>query len=183
METREYRTVDKSEWGKGPWQDEPDKRQWTDEATGLPSLIVRGPVGALCGYVGVTEGHPLFGAGYMDDKVLPCGSDCGDDWHYECRPDAALSVHGGVTFSGFCQKSDDESQHVCHVPGPGETDRVWWFGFDCAHCDDFAPSIRSYSSLKIGDPTGYGTTIEYRDVAYVTQQCADLAKQLAAMAA
>ena len=57
METIEYRTMDKSVWGPGPWQNEPDKRQWQDEATGLPCLIVRNSMGALCGYVGVSEGH------------------------------------------------------------------------------------------------------------------------------
>lgn len=79
MEALEYRTVDKSNWGNGPWQNEPDKCQWRDEATGLPCLIVRGPSGALCGYVGVSEGHPAFGKDY--DSV-------------------AADVHGGLTFAG-----------------------------------------------------------------------------------
>ncbi len=47
MEKIEYRTVDKTGWGEGPWQSEPDKRQWQDEATGLPCLIVRGPAIAV----------------------------------------------------------------------------------------------------------------------------------------
>jgi hypothetical protein len=64
--TIEYRTTDKTEWGAGPWQDEPDKRQWTDAVTGLPCLIVRGPIGALCGYVGVSSDHPLHGREYDD---------------------------------------------------------------------------------------------------------------------
>lgn len=59
METIEYRTADKSQWGEGPWTAEPDKRQWRDEATGLPCLIVRGPHGAFCGYVGVAGGASL----------------------------------------------------------------------------------------------------------------------------
>jgi hypothetical protein len=33
---RVYTTVDKSEWGAGPWNDEPDKVQFTDKETGLP---------------------------------------------------------------------------------------------------------------------------------------------------
>lgn len=36
MEAREWRTAEKAEWGPGPWQDEPDKAQWIDEATGPP---------------------------------------------------------------------------------------------------------------------------------------------------
>ena len=62
MKTMEYRTIDKSTWGEGEWQNEPDKKQWQDEETNYPCLIVRSPVsGSLCGYVGVSEGHALFG--------------------------------------------------------------------------------------------------------------------------
>lgn len=64
MEPRSYTTVDKSAWGDGPWQSEPDKMQWRDETTGLVCLIVRGPLGALCGYVGVPEKHPAYGLSY-----------------------------------------------------------------------------------------------------------------------
>jgi hypothetical protein len=47
---REYRTIDKSAWGPGPWTDEPDKVQWTDTATGLPCLAKRNPRGGhWCG--------------------------------------------------------------------------------------------------------------------------------------
>jgi hypothetical protein len=45
MDTIEYRTIDKSQWGPGPWQDEPDKKQWQDEATGLPCLEGFAPFG------------------------------------------------------------------------------------------------------------------------------------------
>lgn len=89
METIEYRTVDKSSWGDGPWAAEPDKRQWLDEATGLPCLIVRGPSGALCGYVGVPRGHPCHGKHY--DAV------------YEIVED--LDIHGGLTFSDLCAEA------------------------------------------------------------------------------
>jgi hypothetical protein len=125
METREYRTVDKSSWGPGPWQDEADKIQWQDEPTGLPCLVVRGPVGALCGYVGVSEGHPAFRKEYGSVDV-------------EC--------HGGLTFSDFCADAEDESSHICHVPAPGEPDHVWWFGFDCAHCWDLSPTMAKFAS-------------------------------------
>lgn len=60
MDTREYRTIDKSD---GEWKDEPDKIQWQDEATGFPCLIVRGPSGALCGYV-MDADTPLWAAEY-----------------------------------------------------------------------------------------------------------------------
>ena len=62
----EYRFTDKSGWEQGAWQDEPDKVQWIDEETGLDCLIVRNPGGALCGYVGVAEGHSLFEVSYSE---------------------------------------------------------------------------------------------------------------------
>ena len=62
MQEKALTYLDKTTWGPGQWQDEPDKVQWADEATGLPCLAVRHPeLGNWCGYVGVPEGHPLFG--------------------------------------------------------------------------------------------------------------------------
>lgn len=61
MQALEYRTIDKSEWARGEWDDEPDKIQFQDEATGLPCLIVRNRVGGLCGYVGVEGGLTFSG--------------------------------------------------------------------------------------------------------------------------
>lgn len=161
METIEYRTSDKSEWGPGPWQDEPDKRQWADEATGLPCLIVRGPHGSLCGYVGVSEDHPCFEKGYADAKPVTAADDDGD-W---------FNVHGGLTFAEFCADSSDESRHICHVPGPGEPDRVWWLGFDCGHAGDMSPAFARAYSIP-------GTNEIYRSLAYVIAQCTLLAAQL-----
>lgn len=59
MKTREwFGTWDKSDWGDGAWQSEPDKVQWRDEATGAPCLALRAEVtGAWCGYVGIPKGH------------------------------------------------------------------------------------------------------------------------------
>lgn len=105
---REWHFVDKSAWGSGPWQDEPDKAMWTDEATGLACLILRNETGALCGYVGVHVGHPWYGV---------------DRW--EIRSHGA---HGGVNFSrerqrlwwlGFdCSHAFDLSPALLAVPVP-----------------------------------------------------------------
>lgn len=51
----------RSAWGEGPWMAEPDLVEWRDAATPYPLLIVRGDIGALCGYVGVPPGHPGHG--------------------------------------------------------------------------------------------------------------------------
>jgi hypothetical protein len=80
MKTIAYRTIDKSSWPRGAWDDEPDKKQWQDTATGLPCLIVRNGVGALCGYVGVPRWHPWHGRQY-GDCVQP--DPCGDPWSCE----------------------------------------------------------------------------------------------------
>ena len=158
MKTIEYRTIDKSGWGSGPWQTECDKRQWMDEATGLPCLIVRNEVlGFLCGYVGVARGHPLFEASYDDDGARD------------------LEVHGGLTFADKCQPARAEDHGICHAVEPGEDDDVWWLGFDSGHALDLVPNTSSGYKFEIGDRA------TYRDFAYVADQCAKLAQQLAAM--
>jgi len=156
MQKIEYRTIDKSEWLRGPWDDEPDKIQWPDEMTGLPCLIVRNRMGVLCGYVGIAEDHPMFGKDYDD-------------------VDSRVDVHGGLSFSGMCQPGA-EDHGICHVPGDGEPDQVWWFGFDCAHYQDLIPSDAARSFERNVRIYGYNRT--YRNVAYVMAECASLAKQL-----
>lgn len=162
MQNKEWRTSDKSSWLRGEWDNEPDKMQFTDEATGLPCLIVRNSPGALCGYVGVPEGHKFYGLDYEKCRLkdLPDG---------EYDADAYVDVHGGLTFAGFCQKWDDEGHGVCHTVDEGENDKVWWLGFDCAHFLDFCPSYeKSFTE---------GQT--YKNVDYVKGEIAKLAKQVA----
>lgn len=221
MERIEYRdAVDKSKWEQGEWHQEPDKIQWLDEATGLPCLIVRGPGGNLCGYVGVTPPNPLYGVPYGK-----CPIKCGDDW-CDHRPDSFLEVHGGITFSHSCAEIDRaawikakdfihsdkqaaeaaqypigdaanrikdwskwecdkyenwvkraEATSICHKPDNEESDCVWWFGFDCAHAGDFCPAFDGRLG-RLGTPTGWGSTVQYRNIEYVAEQCRELARQL-----
>jgi hypothetical protein len=191
MQEIEYRTIDKAEWGPGPWQDEPDKAQWQDEETGLPCMILRNHSGALCGYVGVDSTHPWFGKGYSDEVEIPEGAMereveshrmpvipmmvhafKDDRENGKAAIDIVLDAHGGITFADACQKSDDPSKGICHLPEPGEPDNVWWFGFDCSHCDDLSPAYMTrQSGLR-----WYG---EYRDINYVKAEIRGLAQQLA----
>lgn len=149
MKTIEYHTVDKSAWADGPWKNEHDKVQYTDPVTGMPCLIVRGPSGALCGYVGVNEGHPCYEKGYEDVPV---------------------EVHGGLTYSAFCT----ENEHgICHIPEEGEPDKVWWLGYDCAHLGDKCPAYERFGSF------GYGEVYRNMDYvkgenAQLARQLADL---------
>lgn len=233
MKALEYRTLDKSKWGDGPWHREPDKMQWQDEATGLPCLIVRNHGGAWCGYVGVNDGHPLYATGYSSPAKLPKDtlaklleargvSDLyADDLEKgDVRIESVVDVHGGLTFASFCgdhtrkdweewrnrrgqytteaakfPKGDSarflrewaecfdnygawvsrcEAVGICHVPEEGEPAKVWWFGFDCSHCDDISPGYDFGRSFDFGQRA-------YRDVGYVREQVAGLAKQLKAM--
>lgn len=52
---------------------------WIDEATGYRCLIMKTPLGVLCGYVGIPERHPLCNVYYNDVEDI--------------------EVHGGLTFS------------------------------------------------------------------------------------
>lgn len=151
METKEWFTRDKTGWPRGPWDTEPDKIQWPDVETGLPCLIVRNNVGALCGYVGSPAGHPWYGLDYDAPEPYP-------------------DVHGGLTFADRCQDEAPEGHGICHIAGPGEPDDVWWLGFDTAHCGDHTPLLRLFP----GDT--------YKNVEYVKDQCAQLAKAISAAA-
>lgn len=154
METIEYTFHSRADWRSGVWDSEPDKRQWSDGATGLPCLIVRSVLGALCGYVGVAPGHVLHGQ------------------HYD---DAPLTAHGGLSYSAFCQPGEPD-HGVCHRPAPGEPEPVWWFGFDCAHSADDLPYMPGRHLM----PAEWQPT--YRTFDYVSAECAASAAQIAAAA-
>lgn len=177
--------VDKTTWPDGPWNNEPDTKHWTDEATGYPCAVVRHPrYGSLCGYVGLPEGHPLYGLDYgaESDKLTealerrkqePVGENPSFMVLVSCitgvlkpAPDIVFKVHGGLTFS---DKSPDEDAPKDH----------WFFGFDCGHAWDYQPGLDS-ELAKYGVPrlTLIKDTV-YRDFAYVEAECASLAQQLA----
>jgi hypothetical protein len=118
-----FANADKSRWGPGPWQDEPDKIVWVDILTGLDCMIHRNRLGALCGYVGVGPSHPDHGRAYyeLDD----------------------IDVHGGLTYSDRCDPDATPEHGICHVPAEGRPADVWWFGFDCGHAFDIAPGMEA----------------------------------------
>lgn len=78
MTTATNTSIDKSTWPRGPWDNEPDLV--LGNYAGLQTLIKRGPGGHLCGYVGVPEGHYLYGIDY--DELY-----------------AVTDVHGGLTYA------------------------------------------------------------------------------------
>lgn len=152
--------IPKSEWGDGPWQNEPDRAEF--KHAGMACMISRGPYGAWCGYVAVPAGHPCYEVNYGNLDV---------------------EVHGEPTYSNKC------GGHICHVPEPGEPDDVWWIGFDCGHSGfegDLVPADHAMHQ-KLSHLTGidigprFGMNEVYRDQAYVTAETKRLAEQLAAI--
>lgn len=153
-ETHSETHIDKSTWGDGPWQKEPDRKEWRDKETGLNCMAIRNIGGGVwCGYVGVSSSHPAYGKDYYDVDV---------------------DVHGGLTYANKC------SGKICHVPEPGEPDDIWWLGFDCGHCFDFAPAMVA-RLREIGSVHQFNLDEIYRDLEYVEEQCTKLASQLAAI--
>lgn len=159
METKSYTTIDRVAlgWPSGAWDGEPDKVQWPDDVTGLPCLAVRNRRnGVWCGYVGLADYHPLHGKEYGEVDV---------------------NVHGGLTFANACGPGENESVGICHTPSDGEPEHVWWLGFDCAHAWDHSPDDVRRSAE--GGIWALSHDSQYRTLAYVRNECAQLARQLA----
>lgn len=106
------------------------------------------------GYVAVTPDHPLFGVKYSEqadciaqeavdktklgDKspilILTATVNSDGDDKIRRSPDVLIECHGGLTYSGGKSNYPTESEQS-----------VWWFGFDCHHCDDtFAEKTLDY---------------------------------------
>lgn len=155
------------------------EKDWVTKA-GLRAVIIICKSGERkthrCGYVAVPVGHPLHSVGYSEQAdcitedmtqvplgkksailALTCtvGSD-GDD-KVRRSPDVAFDVHGGLTYAGGGKG----------YPADGDG---WWFGFDCAHCDDgdIEPdSNRSWAREGVA-----------RSLEYVEAECESLAEQI-----
>lgn len=154
MQPKTWTWINRTGWPSGPWDSEPDKIQWNDEQTGLTCIAVRNEtLGHWCGYVGVPPMSP------------------NESKHYD---QIDVDVHGGLTFSGPCQ--DDPEHGICHVPEPGQPEHLFWFGFDCAHCNDLVPYMLILQR-KMGHENRWDS---YRDLNYVRQQTEHLARQLGA---
>lgn len=172
---------------KGVWDSEPDHVEF--EHAGLACVIHRNTDHGyhLCGYVGIPIGHPLHGL-HSDDHspalvpLLDRPGGIGDigivatltakmDFDAEpmATPMMALHCHWGITYACAYKPGDWRritrwaSGRLLSCPA----DSQWWFGFDCNHCDDFAPH-NYYDSI--------GT---YRDIGYVMGNIERLAEQIA----
>lgn len=112
MSLRDNYEIDKSSWPEGPWMEEPNVLSGIDDETGYETLIVRHvDFGHLSGYVGVYEGHKLFGKHGFDIN---------------------MDVHGGITWGS---KNDPCKSFRKEQPA------IFWIGFDCLHMHDSAPNF------------------------------------------
>ena len=126
---------------------------------GFDYLILSNDLGFRCGYVRIPESHPFF------------------DKHYD---EMDVTVHGGLTFGGFCEKDS--------LWGEG-----FWIGFDCGHCYDLPdPDEMNRETLlaqkhmkkfnkaidQLTRVTG-GSPRKIRSAGYVESQCRHLAEQCA----
>lgn len=149
------------------WLTEPNEKRWKDEATGYECFLMRGPTGSWCGYVGLPEGHPAHGfSSYKNefdlDEIISGEAIAKAKIQKQIND---ITVHGGITYSGT---DEMRGKHL------------YWFGFDCAHAGDYSPKydFEPGTPLSLGQPTGWGGVIEYRDMAYAESECVKLAKQL-----
>lgn len=136
-----------------PWLTEPSHEEFRSP-DGLACLLHRGFFGQWCGYVGVPPGHPWHG-----------------QHHTEIDASVHASVHGGLNYSAPC------TDEICHTPLPGESADVWWFGFDCGHCNDICPEIYEHSPGLVAIMQRLGC--EYRTIEYARRNTLLLAAQAA----
>lgn len=160
------------------------------EYNGLRCVVTFGDIGHRCGYVGISKTHSLYGKDYDDyleikkediegkevSGVFPLlGALLDED--ERVRIDAFFNCHGGITYAG----GGAESKY------PVKSD-LWWFGFDCAHCDDgkeldlaieYFPELsqRILMTKQIEDMYPTGGIIRNKE--YVENELKDLATQLA----
>ena len=167
--------VSRDGWARGPWDAEDDRYEWRT-AAGLPGLVVRGPSGALCGYVGVEPGHVAHSRSWDSADNYAKNEDGSPDYAKpdETNPVRGLEVHGGITYAEHC------AGRICHVPAPGEPEHLWWIGFDCDHSFDVSPGNDTFWVTRGLAPIRFGLS-SYRDVAYVRAEVESLAAQLAAL--
>jgi hypothetical protein len=130
-------------WGKGRRMIEKSEIR---EYKGYRYITARMPIGHVCGYVEIPEGHYLFGKDYSDpvpelkpfmDELYE--SSCGKrsnlsilayafsskEKNQDISAEIFFDVHGSLTFGG-CLQFYDEPDIIFE----------WAMGFDTAHFDD-----------------------------------------------
>lgn len=148
---------------------------WITQA-GFPAIVIMTDLGHRCGYVGVPEGHPLYGLSYSSETIAldpPSQNETlgkrspmlllklmgKDIW--PTSPDAVFDVHGGITYSDG------------HVTKETKEMGLWWFGFDCAHAGDAPAPGYKYAEIATWRMEGVHRTLEFCEA-----ECESLAQQI-----
>jgi hypothetical protein len=142
--------------GPGIWMDEPDEAEWDSEEWRVPCLVLRTPLGSLCGYAGIAQAHPWHGLGRN-------------------RLDAA--VHWPLTWAG-----PRDQLRVTRTDATVADH--WYVGFDCAHAFDLIPHFRTLFPKRAAEPiliaSQHGTppfVDTYKDFVWVRRRVEELAEQ------
>lgn len=149
---------------------------------GLRAVVITTDLGHRCGYVAVTDKHPLHGMAYsdkiqgIDADALPVGKQGAIPLIIQALGDTPgvgidvlFDVHGSITYTGGGQYPVENDENL------------WWFGFDAAHAGDARdPALMDekqrqlYERLGIlGDADG-----DVRSCDYMMNECERLARQL-----
>jgi hypothetical protein len=145
---------------------EPNFKRWRDPATGLVCMAIRNLYsGSLCGYVRVphsnlrtrlAKSERTIQSRWRGRVVRACA--------YNHSAVRGIRVHGGLTFSGRFHRQG-------HSQG-------YWLGFDCAHYGDMSPGLITRMAAA-GVSSAFMNEGVYRTLAFVENECAGMARQLA----
>ena len=161
------------------------------EYRGYRCVTTFGDLGHRCGYVGLPEGHLLYGKNY-GDRIPILLRDIQDDpigkrgimttffasmsdLDENIRLELYFDVHGSLTYSDGGGSYPVESV-------------LWWLGFDCGHYNDGKdldkvmelwgddPRIQRRVEIEKEYPIDEGCPI--RELDYVQQECRNLVDQI-----
>ena len=133
---------------------------------GVFCAVLRGPVGALCGYAMVPEGHPWWGL--CEDEEVPTPAAVDLEQHPEQFMDdhgtvpafLAMAAEGGI--ESFARRLGGQVQVHGGLTwaGPMAIEGApwgWWIGFDCGHHRDATdpahvmPGLARFNDAEIAE--------------------------------
>jgi hypothetical protein len=186
----------------GKWADEPDYLKTIHEETGYTILIRRARSGALCGYVGVDESHPLHSLVYQDCTHIQSRVPTEEQINKHCEfMEGFTESEFGISFPKWperlkeqmrreyaarliCPTGEDYCEHQIQAmftahggitfSGEWDDDGKWYIGFDCSHSNDYLPA---YVAMTEGMAELMKNNV-YRDLDYVLEECINLANQI-----
>lgn len=115
---------------------------------GYHCFVIFNRNGCRCGYIGISKTNKLYEKSYSEPQsflrqkenqkfngnVFGLFNSCIQDKDKGLPPDLYFSAHCGFTFSDFM--SEDFNYNT--------NDNMWYFGFDCGHCDDGLDYNKAY---------------------------------------